>query len=160
MEQNMSHYCTMDVIFKVEFEQDLVEVLEAQFGKGHIEVHEEPKPLFGFQGDNRALANKNGPDYAPPCDIIIRREYVGRASNDIGFKRMQDGTFKAYVSEFDSYSNYPKKKQEQTAKEYSLRVTEKTLRSDGWRNFVKTTDKDGTVHLKVSDKQQLVAKNW
>ena len=33
--------------------------------------------------------------------MIVRREHIGRSSNDIGFARQPDGTFEAVVSDFD-----------------------------------------------------------
>jgi hypothetical protein len=56
-----------------------------------VEVHATPQHLYGFQGDVR-------PETA---EVIIRRQHVGFASNDIGFKRRADGTFDAIVSSYD-----------------------------------------------------------
>ena len=47
-------------------------------------------PLYGYQGDRR-------PETA---DIVLRRQHIGRASNDLGFARTPDG-FVPIVSEFD-----------------------------------------------------------
>jgi hypothetical protein len=56
-----------------------------------IEVHKKAAHLFGYHGDQRAdVAN-----------IIIRRQYVGSASNDIGFVKGKDGRYKAIISQFD-----------------------------------------------------------
>lgn len=75
--------------------QDLCEVLRDYCkhlqGQNFIEVHENPQHLFGYHGDERQ-------DVA---HIIIRRKYVGGASNDIGFFRNPDGTYSSIVSEYD-----------------------------------------------------------
>jgi hypothetical protein len=56
-----------------------------------VESHSVPQHLLGYQGDIR-------PEIA---EVIVRRKFVGRASNDIGFVRGKDGTFRAIVSEYD-----------------------------------------------------------
>lgn len=68
----------------------LVEAL-AGVGHHHVEVHDTPQTLYGYQGDAR-------PETA---EVVIRRQHVGSASNDIGFARRADGTFEAIISEFD-----------------------------------------------------------
>lgn len=74
----------------------LVEALiEMGFKKEHIEVYEEATNLYGYHGDKRdQLAN-----------VIVRRKYVGTASNDLGFVRGADGTYAVIVSEYDSNNN-------------------------------------------------------
>ena len=61
------------------------------FSTTHIEVHDTPQSLYGYQGDKRAQK----------AHVIIRRRYIGSASNDVGFENV-DGTFVAHISEFDS----------------------------------------------------------
>lgn len=56
-----------------------------------MEIHAAPQTLYGYHGDVR-------PERA---HVIIRRQHVGSASNDIGFLREPDGTFTAIISEFD-----------------------------------------------------------
>ncbi|MBW4473542.1 MAG: DUF1257 domain-containing protein [Stenomitos rutilans HA7619-LM2] len=58
-----------------------------------IEVHETAQPLYGYQGDKRS----------DTAEIIIRRQYIGRMSNDIGFKRQENGSFTAIISEYDRH---------------------------------------------------------
>jgi len=55
------------------------------------EVHSEAKHLRGFQGDKRSQK----------ANIILPRTQVGRASNDVGFERV-DGGFVLHASAFDS----------------------------------------------------------
>ena len=54
-------------------------------------MHDEPQVLYGWRGDAR-------PERA---EVIIRREHIGQASNDIGFARQPDGSFEAVISEYD-----------------------------------------------------------
>jgi hypothetical protein len=58
-----------------------------------IELHVEPTNLYGYHGDRRAdLAN-----------VIVRRKFIGAASNDIGFLKQADGTYNVIISEFDRH---------------------------------------------------------
>jgi hypothetical protein len=73
----MSHYVECTPGFKDR--QALIEALVAVgFDRSQIEVHEEVVPLFGYQGDERAQR----------AHIVIRREHVGRAANDVGWERL------------------------------------------------------------------------
>lgn len=68
----------------------LVEALHA-VGHRHVEVHDEPRTLYGFQGDARQER----------AEVIIRRAHIGSASNDIGFARRPDGSYEAIISDYD-----------------------------------------------------------
>lgn len=48
-------------------------------------------PLYGFRGDRRAET----------ADVVVRRREIGGMPNDVGFKRGEDGTYEAVVSEYD-----------------------------------------------------------
>jgi hypothetical protein len=70
-----------------------------RWAEEQIEVHSAPVPLFGYQGDQRTET----------AEIIIRRQYVGLASNDLGFKKAIDGTYQAVISEYDGRHGYDQK---------------------------------------------------
>jgi hypothetical protein len=70
--------------------QLLVEALAA-VGYDQVEAHETAQTLYGYRGDAR-------PERA---EVVVRREHIGRASNDIGFVRRPDGSFEAVISSFD-----------------------------------------------------------
>ena len=55
------------------------------------EVCRQGTPLFGYQGDER-------PERA---HVVIRRNQLDSASNDIGFRRDANGVYRAIVSEYD-----------------------------------------------------------
>ena len=61
------------------------------FKPDQIEQHKQAVPLHGYHGDERAQR----------AHVVIRRQHVGSASNDIGFERQADGTFLAHISGFD-----------------------------------------------------------
>jgi hypothetical protein len=90
----MSHF--VKIRTQIYEEPILIECLH-DMGFKQVERYEEAQHLFGYQGDQR-------PETA---EVIIRREYVGPVSNDIGFKRQTTGEYQAIISEFDRthYSN-------------------------------------------------------
>jgi hypothetical protein len=50
----------------------------------------EQLPLFGYQGDRRAET----------AELVVRRQHVGSASNDVGFARTPAG-YTPIISEYD-----------------------------------------------------------
>lgn len=66
-------------------------LLAMGFKRSEIEVHETPKHLYGYRGDQRSQK----------AHIIIRQQNVGPSSNDIGFERGKDGKYIAHISEYD-----------------------------------------------------------
>ena len=67
-------------------------LLAALADLGYADIEEgEALALFGYQGDRRAET----------ADIVVRRQHVGSASNDVGFARTPRG-YVPIVSEFDA----------------------------------------------------------
>lgn len=60
------------------------------FDQSRVEVHAQPVQLEGYMGDRRVQT----------ANIVIRRKYVGGASNDVGFLATSTG-YQAYVSGYD-----------------------------------------------------------
>jgi len=69
----------------------LVAALNEQ-GYTEVEVHDEAVNLIGYHGDTR-------PEKA---NVIVRRNHIGTAANDLGFVKEADGTYSAIVSDYDS----------------------------------------------------------
>ena len=63
---------------------------ELGFGADKVEVHEEATALVGYRGRRRTQQ----------AHVVVRRQHVGTASNDIGFERTPTG-FRAHVSGYD-----------------------------------------------------------
>lgn len=78
----MSHFTTIKT--EIKNVNALVKALEDMEFINQVELHEKAQGLYGFQGDLR-------PETA---EVIIRRKYLGSASNDIGFKQQEDGTLR------------------------------------------------------------------
>ncbi|MEV0218346.1 DUF1257 domain-containing protein [Streptomyces sp. NPDC050704] len=84
----MSHFTRVRTALR---DPDLLVQALATLGFTTVETHDTPQTLYGYQGDAR-------PDRA---EVIIRRRHIGRLSNDIGFRRRDDGAFEAVISEYD-----------------------------------------------------------
>jgi hypothetical protein len=145
----MSHFTELAVQYTQKNESCLVAALEEQFGKGNVEVHEDGAALFGYQGDNRATKSKTDANYAPPCHIVIRRKHVGSASNDVGYRRTEDGKYVAYISDYDKGYNFGTAKQQVITQDYTVRVSEKQMKSQGY-TVTRQKNKDGTIKLMCS----------
>ncbi|MGC9541325.1 DUF1257 domain-containing protein [Streptomyces sp. UG1] len=84
----MSHFTRVRTALR---DPDLLVQALAAVGFTTVETHDTPQTLYGYLGDAR-------PERA---EVIIRRARIGRLSNDIGFRRRDDGTFEAVISEYD-----------------------------------------------------------
>lgn len=104
----MSHYVECEPGFKDQ--QALIEALVAAgFERDQIEAHAESVALFGYQGDERPQR----------AHIVIRREHVGQAANDVGWERLPDGTYRAWISEYDQRHRFNAEMQNRIKQEYA-----------------------------------------
>src|SRR6186997_1234315 len=85
----MSHYTRLRT--RLTRQDILVEALNS-VGFAQVESHTEPQPLYGYLGDERSQK----------AEVIVRRKFVGEASNGLGFRRTKEGSFELVVSEFDA----------------------------------------------------------
>jgi len=96
-----------------------------------MEVHEEAVPLYGYRGDVRPQK----------AHLVIRRQHVGSGANDVGWERQPDGTYRAWISEFDAgvgpYSHrrdsarFNQTMQNRIKQEYAYQVIARQQRSRG-----------------------------
>jgi|WetSurMetagenome_2_1015567.scaffolds.fasta_scaffold456720_3 hypothetical protein len=145
----MSHFVEMQVPFDVKNEAHLIAALEKQFGVGNVQANPGGIALHGYEGNDRSKLDHSNPNWAPRCEIVIRRQHVGNASNDVGYHRLENGKYAAYVSDFDRAHHYGADKQGLVAQEYTLRVAEARLKAQGY-TLQRETDTAGHVHLKAS----------
>jgi hypothetical protein len=120
-------------------EKYLIAALEEMGFAGKLEVFQVPTQLYGYQGDKRSQK----------AHIIIRRQHVGSASNDIGFERLADGTFKIYISDYDK-TRYNAKWIEKLKTTYSYLKINDTAKKRGY-----TTSME-----KKGDKVVLTLSRW
>lgn len=141
----MSHFTEMKVECLQKQESCFIQALEEIFGKGSVEISETGAGLYGYHGDLRTELATTNPNYAPPCHLIIRRKNIGSASNDIGFRRNINGTYDAYVSDYDKSQTYNTAKQNKMMQHYSSNVTIKQLKTQGYQ--VKKSITNGNIVL-------------
>ena len=83
----MSKYLVFpDVVFK---DRQLLLAVLADLGYRDVEQGD-ALSLYGYQGDRRSET----------AEIVVRRQHVGAASNDLGFARTEQG-YVPIVSEYD-----------------------------------------------------------
>lgn len=85
----MSAYLTLLTPMTDE-ESLLAALVDLGFDRSKVEVHATPVQLVGYEGDRRAQT----------ANIVIRRQHVGGASNDVGFLATPTG-YQALVSDYD-----------------------------------------------------------
>jgi len=86
---------------------------------GYAEVEEgESLSLYGYQGDRRKET----------ANIVIRRKFVGSASNDLGFQKTDAG-YVAIISEFDRRTMMQGKFLINLRTNYNLKSAEKLARN-------------------------------
>src|ERR1700735_1513398 len=96
----MSKYSTNVTQFK-EAELLVSALIEMGFTREQIEVNQTAKQLYDYHGRATKYLDATG----DKAEIIIRRQHVGSAANDIGFRRNENGRFEAIISAFDSGRN-------------------------------------------------------
>jgi hypothetical protein len=132
----MSHFTVVEI--EATDTSCLIEALEALGYKGKIEVHGRPVTLIGYDDTPRVL---DGQEVRP--EVVIRRQHLWEAANDIGFARQADGRYVAYISEYDR-SVRPTWHTD-VVKEYGAAKAAKELRAQGWK--VEITRDHGQVRV-------------
>ncbi|MBK4730911.1 DUF1257 domain-containing protein [Oxynema sp. CENA135] len=131
----MSHFTTIQTQIKAI--DPLVKAL-ADLGFDCVEVHQIPQPLYGYQGDRRSQT----------AEVIVRRQYIGANSNDIGFKRQPDNTFEAIISEYDR-QQYSRQWIEQLTQRYAYHQLMAEAPAQGFNIESEETLEDGTIRVVV-----------
>ena len=75
----------------------------------------------GYQGDERPQK----------AHILIRRQHVGTAANDVGWERQPDGSYRAWISEYDGQHRFNQQMQNRIKQEYAYQVIERQQRARG-----------------------------
>lgn len=161
----MSEFLHVKTDIKVEHKSCFIQALEDAnpHWKGHIELHEGKGELLKtYQARDQRGQRGN---------IIIRRQYVGSSSNDIGFTTLPDGTLDSVISEYDrghkdedgNYTGrYGTAWMNKNMMEYSVRVAEKqAMELD--MDMDKTVNEDGTYHIEMTTRgagYQLNTRAW
>lgn len=132
----MSHFSEYHI--RLTDEKSLISALESMGFQGKIEVHQTAQPLYGYQGDVRAQK----------AHIIIRRKYIGGSSNDIGFERMSDGTFRIWISDYDKAKYNDKWIETLKTKYTGARILDKVNKLKKYQVSVKEEGSDMEIILR------------
>lgn len=133
----MSEFNVVNVQFK---DGDcLVESLQELGYK--CEVHESGAHLKGYMGDQRQQV----------ANIIIRKEHIGRASNDLGFAKKADGTYDMIISEYDMAAKHGKVFTETLKQIYGKNMALRTTKRLGLSTMSVKTDEQGKIRIRLLD---------
>ena len=132
----MSHFTSIKT--QIKDKDALIKALN-DVGFKNIEIHETPQSLYGYQGDVR-------PETA---EVIIRRKYIGSYSNDIGFKKQEDGQFQAIISEYDR-SQYNQQWLNKVMQRYGYYTLMASAQEQGFTIEEDEVMEDGTVRVVVA----------
>lgn len=94
--------------------------------------------MYGYMGDAR-------PERA---DVVIRRQHISHASNDLGFARQPDGVYEAIVSEFDSTQARAVSYLQQIKARYAYHALVNAARSKGYA-VRELSNSNGVVRLQL-----------
>jgi hypothetical protein len=131
----MSHYS--EIMIELTDEGCLVAALNRLGFKGKVEVHKEAQALYGYQGDVRAQKGH----------IIILRQHVGQAANDLGFERQADGNYRVWVSDYDrKYNKYDDSWMGRLKQAYGVEKARAEAKKKGYRVSEQKLD-DGRIRL-------------
>ncbi|MET7401779.1 DUF1257 domain-containing protein [Dactylosporangium sp. NPDC005572] len=129
----MSHFTRVRTALR---DADLLVSALGAAGFGTVEVHDAPQTLYGYQGDAR-------PERA---EVIVRRAHLGTASNDLGFRRTDDGTFEAIISDYDR-RQYSEAWLGTVSQHYAHAATLRYAQDNGFEVATEERDADGTLRL-------------
>lgn len=131
----MSHFSRINT--KIVDQDALVKAL-ADVGYSRVRVHEQAVPLEGFLGDGREQR----------AHVVVPRREVGRLSNDLGFERTVDGTFRAWISDFDARKHDGRWLDTLTHR-YAYHATVDSLAAQRFDVVEQETRHDGSIRMVV-----------
>lgn len=139
----MSHYSLVKCKFTRK--SAIVKALQRMGFKAHmIEQFDKAQPLKGYQGDNRqqkAHIRIKGSGWSG-------QNYVGGASNDLGFEQLEDGSFQFHVSNYDSMK-YNNKWVKNLEDQYAIATVEEVAEENDWALTQQYQEEDGTMYIRL-----------
>lgn len=101
-----------------------------------VDRYAEAQLLIGYKGDVRAER----------AHVIVRRAYLGRSANDVGFARGADGTYSARISEYDSRATFTPTVQAKLKARYSYHAVVGAAKRKGYA-VAQETSTDGKIKI-------------
>ncbi len=136
----MSHY---SVVRTRMTDASLLAKALADLGFDNAEVHAAAQPLIGAA---QPLIGVGGGQREQTAEVIIRRQYLGRLSNDIGFKRGADGSFEAIISDYD-LQKYSQSWLQGLVRRYAYHAARSKLEEKGFDLVEEKVEATGQIHL-------------
>lgn len=138
----MSEYAA----YKTEY-KDKECLIKALNGMGYdkVEDHEVAQQLYDYHGRATHYTDAKG----DKANIIVRRNNVGTAANDLGFLKKEDGSYSAMISQYDTHKhnatwleglkkNYAEARHMKTGKQLGLKfLGKKTINGKVQLQFMK-----------------------
>jgi len=134
----MSHYVECKPGFK-DCEAVIEALVAVAFDRSQVELHQDAVVLIGYRGDERPQR----------AHIVIRREHVGPAANDVGWERLPDGTYRAWISEYDQRHRFSEATQNRIKQEYAVAALTRQARATG-RTVDRRQREDGAIVLRIA----------
>ena len=104
----MSHFTEMSVTFSRRTRHNSSRHSRSASGKARSKSTTRERPDGVRRGQPGKVAKEQS-QLRPSCHLIIRRENVGGASNDVGYRRTEDGKYVAYISDYDRRGNFSRR---------------------------------------------------
>ena len=101
-------------------------------------VHDESVPLRGFLGEGRDQR----------AHVVVPKGQVGWLSNDLGFERTADGTFRAWISDYDALK-HDGTWLAQLTQRYAYHATVQTLTQQSFEVVGQEQREDGSIRVLV-----------
>ena len=80
--------------------------------------------------------------------MIIRRQHVGPAANDVGWERLPDGTYRAWISEYDGRHRFDEAMQNRLKQEYAYAAVARQQQALG-RTVERRHAADGEIEVTI-----------
>lgn len=131
----MSEYCVVQLAMN-----DADCIVKALQELGYTaEVHDKAKNLEGWHGDQRKQK----------ANIIVKRQNINSAANDVGFLRKADGTFEMIISSFDKHASHGKKFTQELLQLYGKHKTLKQAAQMGYTVRSQSVDNEGRMKIRI-----------
>jgi hypothetical protein len=94
--------------------------------------------LYGYKGDVRPQK----------AHLVIRREHVGTAANDVGWEKQPNGTYRAWISEYDARHRFNQQLQNKIKQEYAYHAVARQQQALGrtvQRRMLETGELEVTI---------------
>ena len=139
----MSHFTKMEVNYSQKYEAELLLAIEEAMG-AKPEVHAEPVELLNYWGETTSDKTAKS-DHAEKCHLVLRRgqgKLASRATNDIGWRRTEDGGYAAYLDDKGITTG----ETGLISQSYAVAVAEKQVKAKGYTVSKKALS-DGRIQL-------------